>query len=113
MTKKEFEQKISKNEHKDEILRLVEESIKLMRVKDKQSVSARFEECAQLYNDSLENYTHFRLNLSKQIDLLRYRSFITKYKDDVQKAISKLTQDVVMRVDAYAQNSKYNDSAFA
>lgn len=111
MTKKEFEQKISKNEHKDEILRLVEESIKLMRVKDKQSVSARFEECAQLYNDSLEDYTHFRLNLSKQIDLLRYQSFVFKYQDDVQAALSKLTQDVVMRVDAYAQNSKYNDTS--
>ena len=36
MTKEEFEQKISKNEHKDEILRLVEESIKLMRVQNEQ-----------------------------------------------------------------------------
>ena len=72
----------------------------------------RYDECAQLYKNSLDNYAHFRLNISNQIDLQRYQSFITKYKDDVQKAISKRTQDVVMRVDAYAQNSKYNDSAF-
>lgn len=109
MTKEEFEQKISKNEHKDEILRLVEESIKLMRVQNEQSVSKCYEDCAQLYEDSLEDYAHFRLNTSKQIDLLRYQSFVCKYQDDVQAALSKLAQDVVMRVDAYAQNSKYND----
>ena len=112
MTKEEFEQLITNNAHKNEILRLVEESICILPCKDDRSVSARYDKCAKLYNDSLEDYTHFRLNLSKQIDLQRYQSFITKYKDDVQKAISKRTQDVVMRVDAYAKNSKYNDSAF-
>lgn len=112
MTKEEFEQLISNNAHKNEILRLVEESICILPCKDDRSVSARYDECAQLYKNSLEDYTHFRLNLSKQIDLLRYWSFVSKYQENVQAALSKLTQDVVMRVDAYAQNSKYNDSAF-
>lgn len=112
MTKEEFEQLITNDEHKNEILRLVEESICMLPYKDERSISARYEECAQLYNDSLGDYTHFRLNISKQIDLLRYKSFVFKYQNDVQAALSKRTQDVVMRVDAYAQNSKYNDSAF-
>lgn len=112
MTKEEFEQLITNNAHKNEILRLVEESICILPCKDDRSVSARYDECAQLYKDSLEDYTHFRLNLSKQIDLLRYQSFVCKYQENVQATLSKLTQDVVMRVDAYAQNRKYNDSAF-
>ena len=112
MTKEEFEQLITNNVHKNEILRLVEESICILPCKDDRSVSVRYDECAQLYKDSLEDYTHFRLNLSKQIDLLRYQSFVCKYQENVQATLSKLTQDVVMRVDAYAQNSKYNDSAF-
>ncbi len=112
MTKEEFEQLITNDAHKNEILRLVEESICMLPCKDERSISTRYDECAQLYKDSLEDYAHFRLNISKQIDLLRYQSFVSKYKDDVQSALSKLTQDVVMRVDAYAQNSKYNDSAF-
>lgn len=112
MTKEEFEQLITNDAHKNEILRLVEESICMLPCKDERSISTRYDECAQLYKDSLEDYAHFRLNISKQIDLLRYQSFVSKYKDDVQAALSKLTQDVVMRVDAYAQNSKYNDSAF-
>lgn len=112
MTKEEFEQLITNNAHKNEILRLVEESICILPCKDDRSVSTRYDKCAQLYKDSLKDYTHFRLNLSKQIDLLRYQSFVSKYQENVQAALSKLTQDVVMRVDAYAQNSKYNDSAF-
>lgn len=112
MTKEEFEQLITNNEHKNEILRLVEESICMLPCKDEHYVSARYDECAQLYKNSLENYAHFRLNISNQIDLLRYQSFITKYKEDVQAALSQLTQDVVMRVDAYAQNTMYNDSTF-
>lgn len=112
MTKEEFEQLISNNAHKNEILRLVEESICMLPCKDERSISTRYDECAQLYKDSLNDYTHFRLNISKQIDLLRYQSFVSKYQDDVQAALSKQIQDVVMRVDAYAQNSKYNDSAF-
>lgn len=112
MTKEEFEQLITNDAHKNEILRLVEESICMLPCKDERSISARYDECAQLYKYSLEDYAHFRLNISKQIDLLRYQSFVSKYKDDVQAALSKLTQDVVMRVDAYAQNRKYNDSAF-
>lgn len=112
MTKEEFEQLISNDAHKNEILRLVEESICMLPYKDERSISARYDECAQLYNDSLGDYTHFRLNISKQIDLLRYQSFVAKYQDDVQAAIAKLMQSVVMKVDAYAQNSKYNDSAF-
>lgn len=112
MTKEEFEQLISDNAHKNEILRLVEESICMLPCKDIHSVSARYDECAQLYNDSLGDYAHFRLNISKQMDLLRYQSCVIKYQDDVQAALSKRTQDVVMRVDVYAQNSKYNDSAF-
>ena len=112
MTKEEFEQLITNNIHKNEILRLVEESICILPCKDDRSVSACYDECAQLYKDSLEDYTHFRLNLSKQIDLLRYQSFVCKYQENVQATLSKLTQDVVMRVDAYAQNSMYNDSAF-
>lgn len=111
MTKEEFEQLISDNAHKNEILRLVEESICMLPCKDEHYVSARYDECAQLYKDSLNDYTHFKLNISKQIDLHRYLSFVSKYKDDVQAALSRLTQDVVMRVDAYAQNRKYNDSA--
>lgn len=112
MTKENFEQLICNDAHKNEILRLVEESICMLPCKDERSISARYDECAQLYNDSLGDYTHFRLNISKQIDLFRYKSFVFKYQDDVQAALSKRTQDVVMRVDAYAQNSKYNDSAF-
>ena len=112
MTKEEFEQLISNDAHKNEIRRLVEESICILPYKDERSISARYDECAQLYKDSLEDYAHFRLNISKQIDLLRYQSFVSKYKEDVQAALSKLTQDVVMRVDAYAQKSKYNDSTF-
>lgn len=112
MTKEEFEQLITNNVHKNEILRLVEESICILPCKDDRSVSARYDKCAQLYKDSLEDYTHFRLNLSKQIDLLRYQSFVCKYQENVQATLSKLMQDVVMRVDAYAQNSMYNDSAF-
>lgn len=112
MTKEEFEQLITNNEHKNEILRLVEESICMLPCKDERSINARYDECAQLYKDSLEDYAHFRLNISKQIDLFRYQSFVIKYQDEVQAALSKLTQDVVMRADAYVQNSKYNDSAF-
>lgn len=112
MTKEEFEQLITNDAHKNEILRLVEESICMLPCKDERSISTRYDECAQLYKDSLEDYAHFRLNISKQIDLLRYQSFVSKYKEDVQAALSKLTQNVVMRVDAYAQNSKYNDSTF-
>ncbi len=112
MTKEEFEQLISNNAHKNEILRLAEESICMLHCKDERSISARYDECAQLYNDSLGEYTHFRLNISKQMDLLRYQSFVAKYQDDVQAAIAKLMQNVVMKVDAYAQNRKYNDSAF-
>lgn len=112
MTKEEFEQLISNNVHKNEILRLVEESICMLHCKDERSISARYDECALLYKDSLEDYAHFRLNISKQIDLLRYQSFIIKYQDYVQASLSKLTQDVAIRVDVYTQNNKYNDSAF-
>ena len=73
MTREEFKQFINGNEYKDEILRLVDESIKLLPVQDEISISNRYEECAMLYNDSIGNYPHFRLNISKQIDRLRYQ----------------------------------------
>lgn len=109
MTKEEFEQLITKNEHQNEILRLVEESISILPSKDENSVNARYDECAQLYKDSLEDYTHFRLNISKQMDLLRYHSYIIKHQDNILAANGKLIEEVTIKVDAYVQNSEFND----
>ena len=102
MTKEEFEQKISKNEHKDEILRLVEESIKLMRVQNEQSVSKRYDECYKLFKDSNEDYTNFRLNVAKQMDILIYQLHCCKFGDSIQYAIQNQQQKIAQMIEDYA-----------
>lgn len=103
MTREEFKQFIDGNEYKDEILRLVDESIKLLPVQDEISISNRYEECAMLYNDSIGNYPHFRLNISKQIDRLRYQKHCYSYEDAVQAILQNKISEVNAQVETYAQ----------
>ena len=100
MSKEEFEQLIAQDPKKGEILQLVAEKIKLC---GKQNEKAVYDTCAELYTDSLNDYTHFRLNISRQIDLMRYQYFCQNYQEYIQATLQQRLQTIVEGVEEYFQ----------
>lgn len=107
MSKEEFEQLIAQDPKKGEILQLVAEKIKLC---GQQNEKAVYDTCAKLYTDSLNDYTHFRLNISGQIDLMRYQSFCQNYQDYILATLQKRLQTIVEGVEEYFQKCATQNS---
>lgn len=110
MNLEEFEKLISQDEHKDDIMFLVNEGINCGGLKGK-AVEKWYDDCAQLYNKSLAQYAHTKVNYSKILDTLRYQSYILRRDVYLQKRIAENYANIITEMDNFAQTHylEYND----
>lgn len=106
MTKTEFEELIMDNEHKEDILHLVDEGCTHLINKDESSLERYYEECADLYNKSNGYYQNFKLNMAQRISL-HYRLACLEQKDNEMQERQNKIQQLVETVKNYAENNIY------
>ncbi len=107
MTIEEFETKIANNAHKSEIIRLVKESLNIFKYEGEKA-EKWLDSCYELYETSLCEFTHFKLNMANRIDTAkRYQQHIQDFEQTNENKLTATFHKVITVVESYANNRSY------